>query len=733
QLRPALSGVSFDTTLLRPATYTSDALHNLGLGLLIATVLAALALGAWLLCARAASIALMSVGLSLLSAVFVLDLLGYTFNAVVALGLLMALSLVVGEAISFSTELVRRLRDHANDGTPVRVMVLDAAARLWPALSCASLIALAAAAPVFFAKGLSATFLHPMMLAFALAVVVSMALAMTLTPALALLLLERQRPHPRELMLAQRAASLYRVALRRTPIEACVAACALGIAGWVALPFLHKPAPPAFKDRSLVVQWQGPPGASLGEMDRVTQRVVAAIRGLRSVGDAGAVVGRAVSADLIGDVDSGQIFVTLKPGADYGRALSDVRGVVEGTPGIRASVGNSESEALSGVLAPANHAVTVRVYGRDLGQLGTEAGRVRQRLSGLPGLGGPQVQIPVGEPNIEVSVNDGAALRAGVLPGDARRQASTLVSGLTVGNFFQDQAVFDVVVQGTPSVRGTLGEVRNLLIDTSGGGHVRLGDIARVGVRPDPVDIQHQALSRYVDVTVPLSGLSVADARSAIQRRLSGMTFPLTYHAEVLGSTPEDATSHFAFVSYVLVAALAVFLLLQAALRNWRLAGLLFLVLPSSLAGGLLISLISGQTASIGSDVGLLAVFLLAARQGILQLTQIRMLQAREGGPTTPPLVMRAVSERFVPAVGSALVIAVMLVPFILIGDGPGNEMIHTAAAVMLGGLVSAFLLTQLVLPALCLVLGPKQPITAEDYEDELDLPELATPTATPF
>ena len=94
---------------------------------------------------------------------------------------------------------------------------------------------------------------------------------------------------------------------------------------------------------------------------------------------------------------------------------------------------------------------------------------------------------------------------------------------------------------------------------------------------------------------------------------------------------------------------------------------------------------------------------------------------------------MRAASERFAPAFGSTLVIGVMLLPFILIGDAPGNEMTHTAAAVTLGGLITATALTQLVLPALCLLLGPKQPIAPDEPDDELDLPELATSTAAPL
>jgi Cu/Ag efflux pump CusA len=734
ELHPALAGVSIDSSIFRPARYVSDGLRNEELGLAIAVLLMGIALAAWLLDVRAAALTLLSSALSLLVAMVVLQALGYTFTPLVALGLLIAIGLVVDDSAGFSAELLRRLRDHHGDGTPTRMIVLDACGQLRGTLAYATLIALLAAAPIFFSKGSSARFVHPMVLALILAVLASMVVAVTLTPALALLLFERGRPRMHQVPLSSRVIALYRRMLRRTlalPVNIPLALCVLGLAGWIALGFIHQPSRPANKDRNLVVQWQGPVGASLNEMDRLTRRVVGSLRALPEVADAGAALGRSISGDRIVDSNSGEVFASLRPQADYDAGLQAVRQVVEGTPGVRASVGTYEDQVTSGVLAPRGHAAVVRVYGQDYGQLRALASHVEARLRDLPGLGRPQLSLPVTEPNIEITVNDAAALRAGVLPGDARRQASTLVSGLTVGNFFQDQAVFDVVVQGVRATRRTPQQVRNLLIDTSGAGHVPLSQIAQVSIRPEPIDIQHQALSRYVDISVPVSGDTIRGARSLIQSRLHGISYPLRYHAEVLGATPDDATSHFTFLSFAFAAAIGLLLLFQAALRNWRLATLLFLVLPVSLVGGLAVSLLSGALTSLGSDVGLLAVFLLAARQGMLQVSHVRLLQARDGGALTPALVMRAAVARFGPAVAANVVIAAALLPFIVSGDAPGNEMTHTAAAVMLGGLLSATALTQLMLPALCLVFGPTTPIEPEEPDEELEIPDF--PTSEPL
>ena len=566
ELRPALAGVQVDTSFFRPARYVSSALDNLALAAWIAAALALVALAALLLQIRALLVCAVSVALSLLSAALVLQALGETLNALTIAGLLVAIAVVVDDAVAGTDALMRSLavEGATNVRSPSVGSVVQAYERVRGPLSYATLFILVSVAPVFFSKGLTATFLHPFVLSFAVAVLASMVVALVFTPALGWLLLRHGGPRPRADALRKRAGAAYAVLVSRAvriPRVLLAAVCALGLVGLVAFPFLRQPAPPTFVDRDLVVQWSGPAGASLAEMDRITRRVVGQLRALPAVADAGAILGRAVGGDQIVDTSSGQIMVAIKPSADYGRAVGQIRAIVGGTPGMRASVSTYESSVISGVLAPASDEVTARFYGEDYGQLQTLAGQARKLMSVIPGLGALHVQSPATEPNIEVAVNDDAALRAGVLAGDARRQASTLVSGLTVGNFFEQQAVFDVTVRGTPAVRSTVDSVRKLLIDTSGAGHVRLSQIASVDVHPDPIVIRHQALSRYVDVTAPVQSGSTAAAQAAIQAMLGSLRYPLGYHAEIVGGTPEDATSHATFISFALAAAIALLLL----------------------------------------------------------------------------------------------------------------------------------------------------------------------------
>ena len=172
-------------------------------------------------------------------------------------------------------------------------------------------------------------------------------------------------------------------------------------------------------------------------------------------------------------------------------------------------------------------------------------------------------------------------------------------------------------------------------------------------------------------------------------------------------------------------------LLLQAAFGSWRLACMYLLALPAALIGGVLVALLTGQTRTLGADVGLLAVFAFAARQGVLQIAQIRRLHAHDGGALTPSIVTQAALDRLGPSLTAGLVGAAVLIPFVVMGDVAGNELTHTAAAVMLGGLLTATLLNQVLVPAMCLVLGPTQPVAEAEPEEAVDPTAMPAPTVS--
>jgi Cu/Ag efflux pump CusA len=384
---------------------------------------------------------------------------------------------------------------------------------------------------------------------------------------------------------------------------------------------------------------------------------------------------------------------------------------------------------MSGVLAAAPSALTVRLYGADYGELARLGQQVEAAMTRLGGLGPPQMQLPAGQPTLNLAINLAAATRNGVKPGDIRREAATLLSGLTVGNVFEQQKVFDVVVVGTPAVRSNLNSVSNLLIDTVNGEHARLGSLAKVSVATEPEDITHDQMSPYVDVTARLSGRSLSSAMSAMANGLGRATFPLGYSAVVMGRPASPGVSAERLAGYLIAVLLAILLLVQAATGSWRLALLVLAALPVPVAAGILTAFALGTQDSLAALAGLLGVLAVGLYQAFRVAAAIGREIPPHHGPLTRDALVNVAADASGPVVVAAVVAAVALLPFIVMGDVAGIELLSTAAAVILVGLVVATLVNTLVLPVACLRSGQGQAPDSEALSDE----DLAVAHTVPF
>jgi Cu/Ag efflux pump CusA len=276
-----------------------------------------------------------------------------------------------------------------------------------------------------------------------------------------------------------------------------------------------------------------------------------------------------------------------------------------------------------------------------------------------------------------------------------------LLSGIQVGSLFEEQKVFDVVVWSTPETRHSLSNIGDLSIDTPSGKSARLGDVAKVRIVPAASDIRHDAVRRYLDVIADVPRRDLGAVAADISGRLKGLKFPLEYHAELLGDYAVASAAQTRSITYAIAAAIGIFLLLQAALRSWRLALLVVLTLPSALAGGLLATLASGGVVSLGSLAGLLAVAAIAICNILLLLSHYQRLERFEGEAFGAGLVLRGSRERLAPILMTSLAAIAAVLPVFFLGDRPGLEIIRPAAIVMIGGLVTADLLLLFILPAL--------------------------------
>ncbi len=701
EMAPGLHGITIDRSVYRPASYLESALRNVGVVALIA--LALLLAGLFLVLAswRAALVALIVIPVSLTLAAFVLYLSGATFTTITLLGLATAVGLVIDDVITDIDAVRRRLASRGGQAEPASDTILAAFTAARGPLMFATLAILLATLPFLFLDTLASAFSRPLVLAFALAVLSSVLVAFTLTPVLAYLLL-RGRPARRE---GPFAAGVHRFFDRRLaawigrPRDALAVAGVLAVAALAVVPQIGgRSLLPALQDRNLLLQVQAVPGIALPEMDRITAAVSGQLRRLPGVTSVGAHVGRAISSDQLVGVNSAEVWIRLAGSADYARGRAAIENVVHGYPGLKANLVTYPTDRVAQMASGTTDDLVVRVYGADLSTLQHKALDVRAMLAHVPGVANPVVRPVPMLPAVDIRVNLPAALKYGLRPGDVRRDATTLTSGLIVGNLYEQSKIFDVVVWGSARVRDDLTGLGDQLIGTPSGRFVPLKDVATVKIRPEPAAVIHDDVLRDVEVAAQVTG-DPSSVVAAVRSRLAAMPMPYEYHAEVFGNATVKRADLTRVLAYGAVALIGIFLLLQAAVLGWRRAGLLLLSLPLSVVGGVLVAPLAGGLWSVPALAGLFAVFALAVRAA-LQLGHRAHALEEAGLATGRAAVLAAARERVLPLCQSVLLTVAVLAPAALWGSQAGLEFLHPLAVTMLGGLLSLLVMQAFVLPA---------------------------------
>jgi CzcA family heavy metal efflux pump len=710
EMRPGLPGMEIDTTIFRPATFIETAIDNLTRALLLGVLLVILILAAFLFEWRTAFISLVAIPLSLIAAVLVLVLRGTTINVMVLAGLVVAIGVVVDDAIIDVENIVRRLRQHRREGTGTSTfaIVLEASVEVRTAITYATLINVVAVVPVFFLEGLSGAFFKPLVLSYGLAVLVSMVVALTVTPVLCLILLSRAHER-RESPLLRVLKRGYGVALARiirTPQPAIGTAAVCMLAGVVVAPTLGSSLLPNFKERDFLMHWLTKPGTSVQEETRISVRACKDLREIPGVRNCGSHIGQALHADEVYGVEFGENWVSVSPEVDYDKALASIQRTVNSYPGLYRDVQTYLRERVREVLTGTSNSIVVRIYGPDLEVLRNKADNISKRIQNIDGVVDAHADFSEDLPHIQVKVDLAAAQRYGLTPGDVRRQAGVLVANEEVNDLWRDGKIYDVRVWSTPETRNSVTSMHELPIDTPGGEQIPLEQVADVRVAPTPNFIEREDQSRRIDVGANVEGRDLGSVMEEVEDRIAGVEFPREYHAEVLGESNELAAAQKNLLIYGIAAAAVIFLLLQASFASLRLAVLLFLTLPMALVGGVLAVWMGDGVLSLGSLVGFLTVFGIAARNGILMFSHFQHLEREEGEAFGPALVLRGAKERLAPILMTASATGLALVPMAVAGSIPGHEIEHPMAIVILGGLVTSTLLNLFVLPSLYLRFG---------------------------
>ena len=739
-LKPGLKDVEVDPTIFRPATFIERAIDNLTKALGIGCGLVVLILLVFLFDWRTAVISLTAIPLSLVAAILVFAYSGSTINTMVLAGLVIALGEVVDDAIIDVENIARRLRQRTPDGRSDFRIVLEASLEVRSAVVYASLIVVLVFLPVFFLDGLAGSFFRPLAVAYVIAILASLVVALTVTPAMSYMLLTGPNPLVRFLK-ALTVRTMKAVGLsfvldglaatfnpNRTPP---LTALLMTIYRSVLPPFLSRPYTcllailiafaltgastyrlgqeflPNFQETDFLMHFVEKPGTSIEAMDRITieaskdLREVKDDRGKPIVRNFGSHIGRAEVADEPVGPNFTELWISIDPDTDYPAAIKKIEAVVYNYPGLYRDVLTFLRERIKEVLTGTSATIVVRLFGPDQVVLRAKAKEVEAAMATVEGVSNLKVEPQVLVAQVEVRLRPEAAARYGLTAGHIRKASTTLLKGAKVGEVYEGQKKFDVVVWGTPNTRTDLASVRALPIDTPAGTQVRLGDVADVRIVPAPNEIRRENASRRLDVTCNVKDRDLGSVAKEVEEKVKAIPFEREYHPEFLGEYTARRESNRKLYALGFLAVIGIVLLLYVDFQAWRPTFLVALTIPFALVGGVIAVFFTGGVVSLGSMVGFVTVLGIAARNGIMLVSHYRHLEADEGVPLGMELVLRGSAERIAPILMTALATGLALLPLALTGNKPGQEIEYPLAVVILGGLVTSTLLNLFLLPPL--------------------------------
>lgn len=695
------------------------AIENLSGKLLEEFIVVALVCGLFLWHARSALVAILTLPLGVMAALLVMNLQGVNANIMSLGGIAIAVGAMVDAAVVMIENAHKHIERWEHDHPGERLqgdtrwrVVTDAAAEVGPALFLSLVIITLSFVPVFSLQAQEGRLFAPLAFTKTYAMAAAAILSVTLVPVLMGYLIRGRIPAEQDNPVNRILTRIYRPALdltmRRPRLTLAVALLVLVSAAWP-LSRLGGEFLPAMDEGDLLYMPSALPGLSAAQASSLLQR---SDRMIRTVPEVETVFGKAGRAESATDPAPLEMFETTiqfkprdqwRPGMTPEKLVEELDRAVQ-IPGLSnvwvPPIRNRIDMLATGIKSP----IGVKVSGADLAELDRIAAEVERVARDVPGVSSALAERLTGGRYIDVDIDRAAAGRYGLNIADVQSIVAGAIGGETIGQTVEGLARYPISVRYPRELRDSVEDLRALPVLTPSGQQITLGTVAalRVADGPPMLKSENGRPSTWVYVDVRGRDLTsvVSDLRRAVgaQVRLSpGVSIAYAGQFEYL----ERAGQRLALV--IPATLLIIFGLLYLTFRRLDEALLIMGTLPFALVGGVWLLYLLGYHQSVATGVGFIALAGVSAEFGVVMLIYLRHALAERGPTPSPEQVEAAVREgallRVRPKAMTVAVILAGLFP-ILIGHGAGSEVMSRIAAPMIGGMLTAPLLSMLVIPA---------------------------------
>ncbi len=713
------------TDLTQRTLHTARTNMMEGIGLVLLVLILFLGLGNF----RSALVVAAVVPLSLLGAFLLLDWRGIPAN-LISLGAI-DFGIIVDSAVVVIENLLRLLEEKRERIKNLPQAIIEAVSQMGRPILFAKAILLTAFIPLYTLQRVEGKIFKPMALTLTFALVTGTILALTLVPALASFAFQHKFAK-HELWTVHRLREGYRRILERAFRARALflgGTVLLLVLGGIVLAGLGTEFLPKLDEGSLWVRGFMPETISPTESDRLSQSVRGILATFPEVRIVVTQLGRPDDGTDINGWDVIECGVELKDRSAWKTAPSR-DGLVEAMnqklsqiPGMQFQfsqyIEDNVNEAVSGIKAE----LSVKIYGEDPNRLQALSDQMVAILKKIPGAVDVGAEELLGQPQVQITVNRAAIARYGLAVADVQQVIETALGGSVATQVLEGERTFDLVVKLTPKAVSDLESIRKIPVFGSNGERLTLGLLASVEARPGFAQIWREENARRTAVKFSVRGRDLGSLIAEATEKVGAeVKLPTGYRLEWTGAFENQQRAMRRLEVIVPITLTAIFFLLFVAFDSSWMAFLILLNAPFAAVGGIFALPLAGLNLSVSALVGFVALFGIAMLNGVILIGRIREL--RRGGRPMMEAVREGAMSRARPVVMTALMAALGLLPMAL-STAVGAETSRPFAVVIIGGLMTATLVTLFILPLLYPWFEPEKSIPGENGH----LPE--TPSIT--
>ena len=697
--------VHISTDIFRQADFIESSVDNVQKSLIEGAIFVVIVLMIFLANARTTIISLVTIPLSFLVAMIVLNAMGISINTMTLGGLAIAIGSLVDDAIVDVENVYKHIRQNRQlpeaDRVPIIELVYNASREVRMPILNSTLIIIVSFAPLFFLSGMEGRMLIPLGIAFVTALLASTLVALTLTPVLCSYMLGKSKGEmPKEAFVAVWLKKYYHTALlwvldHTRPV--IISAAVLFVIALAVFLTLGSSFLPKFNEGSFTINISSLPGISLEESDSIGARAERLLLQVPEIKTMARKTGRAELDEHALGVNVSEIEAPFQlDGRSHEEVLNDVRRRLSVLAGANIEIGQPISHRIDAMLSGTQASIAIKLFGSDLNKMFTIGNQIKKACKDIDGIADLNVEQQIERPELKIIPRRELLLRNGITLPEFNEFIAVNLAGETVSQVYEAGRAFNLVVKA-----GSYDEISNLIIDAADGRKVPLSDVADIVSGAGPNTINRENVQRKIVISANTSGRALCDVVADIKKAVGEeVKLPEGYRIEYGGQfESQESASRVLYLTCTLAIAIIFFLLFMQ-FRNAKEAGIILLNLPLALIGGIFALVVTTGEVSIPAIIGFISLFGIATRNGMLLVTEYKRLRTEEGATVREAIVNGSLS-RLNPILMTALTSALALVPLALGGELPGNEIQSPMAKVILGGLISSTLLNAFIIPVI--------------------------------